>query len=282
MSMLHRFLTACAMTVWTAAIGAADKQPPEPLVIFAAASLTDVLQEIGDLYRRASGTPIKLSSAASSALARQIESGARAQVYLSADQDWMDYLQARNLIDRGSRQDLLGNRLVLIAPSDSKAAIPLSEIQKEGPEAARTAMLEALGPAGRLSIAEPDSVPAGKYAISALEALNLSDIVESRQVRADNVRVALMYVARGEAPLGIVYWTDAAAEPRVRVVDVFPPSSHEPITYPVAATSDAARQARPFLEFLRSEAARAVFLQAGFTIIEPADRPAAQPARNNP
>lgn len=272
MSTLHRFLIACAMTVWTAAIGAADERPPEPLVIFAAASLTDVLQEIADLYGRATGTPIKLSFAASSALARQIESGARAQVYFSADQDWMDYLQARNLIDRGSRQDLLGNRLALIAPSDSKAAIHLSEIQKEGAAAARIAMLDSLGPVGRLSIAEPDSVPAGKYAISALEALNLSDIVESRLVRADNVRVALMYVARGEAPLGIVYSTDALAEPRVRVVDIFPPSSHEPIVYPVAATSNAARQARPFLEFLRSEAARAVFLRAGFTIIEPADR----------
>ena len=282
MSMLHRLLFACAMTVWAAASGAADRQPPEPLVIFAAASLTEVLQEIGDLYGQASGTPVKLSFAASSALARQIESGARAQVYFSADQDWMDYLQARNLIDRGSRQDLLGNRLALIAPSNSKAVIRLAEVEKDGGETARAAMLEALGPTGRLSIAEPDSVPAGKYAISALEALNLRDIVESRQVRADNVRVALMYVARGETPLGIVYSTDASAEPKVRVVDFFPPSSHEPIAYPVAATSNAARQARPFLEFLRGEAARAVFLQAGFTIIEPPHERAAQPARNIP
>lgn len=279
--MLLQRLAACALTVWAAVVGAAERAP-EPLVVFAAASLTDVLQEIGTLYGQATGTEVKLSFAASSALARQIESGARAQVYFSADQDWMDYLQARDLIDRGSRQDLLGNRLALIAPRDSKAVIHLTDIEKDGGKAARAAMLEALGPTGRLSIAEPDSVPAGKYAMSALEALNLRDIVESRRVRADNVRMALMYVARGEAPLGIVYSTDASAEPRVRVIDFFPSSSHEPITYPVAATSNAGRQARPFLEFLRGEAARAIFLQAGFTLIDPPHEQPAHPARNIP
>ncbi|AMN45664.1 hypothetical protein ACG33_00790 [Steroidobacter denitrificans] len=285
MSIRRRYLIACVATAWVTASGAASgaaSRPPEPLVVFAAASLTDVLQEIGERYTQTSGTPVRLSFAASSVLARQIESGARAQVYFSADQDWMDYLQAHDLIDRGSRQNLLGNRLVLIAPSDSKTSFRLAEIKKDRGKTIRTALLEALGPAGRLSIADPDSVPAGKYAMSALETLNLWDIVESRQIRADNVRMALMYVARGETPLGIVYSTDASAEPRVRIVDFFPSSSHEPITYPIAATHDAGRQARPFLEFLRGEAARTIFFRAGFIIIEPPGERTDQPARNIP
>lgn len=282
MNMLYRFVFACAMTLCFATGKAAHEEQPEPLVIFAATSLTDVLQKIGGLYEQQSGTPVKLSFAASSALARQIESGARAQVYFSADQDWMDYLQARNLIDSASRQDLLGNRLVLIAPDDSKVIIRLAEIEQDGGKAVRTAMLKALGSTGRMAIAEPDSVPAGKYAMSALEALSLEDIVKSRLVRADNVRMALMYVARGEAPLGIVYATDAVAESRVRILDSFPPSSHEAIVYPVAATSNAARQARPFMSFIRGEAARAVFLKAGFSIIEPPQERTVQPPRNIP
>lgn len=230
----------------------------EPLLVFAAASLTDVLQQAGALYTQQSNVPVKFSFAASSALAKQIESGAKADAFLSADQDWMNYLQERKLIKAGSRSDLLGNRLVLIAPKDSKVTLKL---QKGAP------LLAALGPNGRLSTGDPDSVPVGKYAKTALGNLDLWAAIEPRLVRADNVRVALMYVARGEAPLGIVYATDAAVEPQVRVVDLFPESSHPPITYPAAATTSASPETESFLKFLRGDAARAIFTKAGFTIV---------------
>lgn len=236
-------------------VAAAEKQP---LVVFGAASLTDVLQQIGPLYTQQSNVPVKFSFAASSALAKQIESGAQADAFFSADQDWMNYLQERKLIQVGSRADLLGNRLALIAPKDSKVTVKLA---KGAPLAA------ALGSNGRLSTGDPDSVPVGKYAKSALGNLDLWSAIEPRLVRADNVRVALMYVARGEAPLGIVYATDAAVEPQVRIVDLFPESSHAPITYPVAATTNASPDTQSFLAFLRGDKARAIFTKAGFNIV---------------
>lgn len=236
---------------------AADAQR-EPLVVFAAASLTDVLQQVGPLYTKQSNVPVKFSFAASSALAKQIESGAQVDVFFSADQDWMNYLQGRQLINAGSRTDLLGNRLALIAPKDSKVSLKLERGAK---------MLSALGADGRLATGDPDSVPVGKYAKTALTNLGLWPGIEPRLVRAENVRVALMYVARGETPLGIVYATDAAVEPQVRIVDVFPESSHAPISYPVAATSKAAADTASFVAFLRSDAARAVFTRAGFNIL---------------
>ncbi|HEY5761206.1 MAG TPA: molybdate ABC transporter substrate-binding protein [Steroidobacter sp.] len=239
------------------AASAAEAQR-EPLIVFAAASLTDVLQQAGPLYTKQSKVEVKFSFAASSALAKQIESGARADAFLSADQDWMNYLQERKLIKTETRSDLLGNRLVLIAPKDSKVTLKL---QKGAP------LLAALGPNGRLSTGDPDSVPVGKYAKAALGNLDLWSAIEPRLVRADNVRVALMYVARGEAPLGIVYATDAAAEPQVRVVDLFPESSHAPISYPMAATTTASAETASFLKFLRGDAARAIFTKAGFTIL---------------
>ena len=235
----------------------AAKAEHEPLIVFAAASLTDVLQQAGPLYTKETSVPVKFSFAASSALARQIESGARADVFFSADQDWMNYLEQRKLIKVGTRADLLGNRLALIAPRDSKVTLKLGR---------GAPLLRALGANGRLSTGDPDSVPVGKYARTALAALDLWSAVEPRLVRADNVRVALMYVARGEAPLGIVYATDAAVEPQVRVVDLFPQSSHAAITYPVAATTNAASATASFLTFLRSAAARAIFTKAGFSI----------------
>jgi molybdate transport system substrate-binding protein len=201
---------------------------------------------------------VKFSFAASSALAKQIESGARVDAFLSADQDWMNYLQQRSLLKAGTRSDLLGNRLALIAPNDSKVTFKL---QRGAP------LLAALGANGRLSTGDPDSVPVGKYAKAALGNLDLWSVLEPRLVRADNVRVALMYVARGEAPLGIVYATDAAVEPQVRIVDLFPESSHEPITYPVAAMANASADTESFLKFLRGDAARAIFTKAGFTIV---------------
>lgn len=230
----------------------------EPLIIFAAASLTDALQRVSDEFSKATGTPVKLSFAASSALAKQIEAGARADVFFSADQEWMGYLATRKLIAADTRTDVLGNRLVLIAPVDSKLAM------KVGPGAP---LAKTLGENGRLATGDPDSVPVGKYAKAALTNLQLWDSVQAKIARAENVRVALMYVARGEAPLGVVYATDAAAEPKVRIVDTFPESSHTPITYPVAATATAQPNTKPYLEFLRGPQATAIFKKAGFTVL---------------
>jgi molybdate transport system substrate-binding protein len=256
----HVLLAAMALAAQPACAAKAER---ESLIVFAAASLTDVLQQAGPLYTKQSNVPVKFSFAASSALARQVESGARADVFFSADQDWMDYLQEHRLIDAGTRMDLLGNRLALIAPDDSKVTLKL---ERGAP------LLAALRANGRLSTGDPDSVPVGKYAKTALGALDLWAAIEPRLVRADNVRVALMYVARGEAPLGIVYATDAAVEPRVRIVDLFPESSHAPITYPVAATRTAAPATASFLTFLRGDAARGIFTKAGFSIV-PEPRP---------
>lgn len=229
----------------------------QPLIVFAASSLTDVLQKVSDEYQKSSGTQVKLSFAASSALAKQIESGAQADVFVSADQEWMNYLDVRKLIDRRTRADLLGNKLVLIAPADSKTAAKVGD----------ASFLDALGDNGKLATGDPDSVPVGKYAKQALTALKQWNAVQARIARADNVRVALMYVARGESPLGIVYATDAAAEPKVRVLDTFPASSHSPITYPVAATSGAQPRAKRFVDYLRGPAAKAAFDKAGFTVL---------------
>lgn len=245
--------------LFSQAAPAAEESQREPLIVFAAASLTDVLQQAGPLYTQQSNVPVKFSFAASSALAKQIESGARADAFFSADQDWMNYLQERNLIKVDTRADLLGNRLVLIAPKDSKVTLKLAR---------GAPLLAALGANGRLSTGDPDSVPVGKYAKTALSNLDLWSAIEPRLARAENVRVALMYVARGEAPLGIVYATDAAVEPQVRVVDLFPESSHAPITYPIAATSTASSDTASFLTFLRSEPARAIFTKAGFNNID--------------
>jgi molybdate transport system substrate-binding protein len=236
----------------------------EPLIVFAAASLTDTLQQIGPLYTAQSKVPVKFSFAASSALAKQIESGAKVDAFFSADQDWMNYLQERKLIQVGTRRDLLGNRLALIAPADSKVTLKLAR---------GAPLLTALGANGRLATGDPDSVPVGKYAKTALGNLDLWTAVEPRLARAENVRVALMYVARGEAPLGIVYATDATVEPKVRVVDLFPESSHASITYPVAALSTAAPATTSFIAFLHSGEARAIFTKAGFNVIQAANAP---------
>jgi molybdate transport system substrate-binding protein len=259
MKLLIRSMFAHALLL-AASVSIAAEQPGRPLIVFAAASLTDSLQKVSDAYTRSSGVPVKLSFAASSALAKQIESGARADVFFSADQEWMDYLDQRQLIDRESRADLLGNRLVLIAPRESKVALKL----RSG-----APILAALGERGRLATGDPDSVPAGRYAKQALTALKVWDALQSRLARAENVRVALTYVARGEAPLGIVYITDVVVEPRVRIVDLFPASSHPPITYPVAQTRTAAPNAASFIDFLRSPTARSIFVAAGFRFLAP-------------
>ena len=216
------------------------------------------MDEAGAAWQRRSGQVVRTAYAGSSALARQIEQGAPAQVFASADLEWMDYLQQRNLIDVGSRHNLLGNRLVLVAPQASTAKVDLA---KPGSIAA------ALGE-GRLAIGQTASVPAGKYGRAALESLGQWDTVSSHLAESESVRAALMLVARGETPLGIVYASDAKAEPRVRVVATFPDTSHPPIVYPVAALRDAPASAREFVRWLSSPAARAIFERRGFDVLD--------------
>jgi molybdate transport system substrate-binding protein len=225
------------------------------IVVFAAASLTNVLQELGDGFTRENGTAVKFSFAASSALARQIENGAPADLFLSADVEWMDYLQSRNLIDAQTRHDVVGNRLVLIAPAGSLVQM---KIAPNFPLAA------ALGK-GRLATGDPDSVPVGRYAKTALTNLGVWNEIEPRLVRADSVRAALAFVDRGETPLGIVYETDALIDKNVRIVDVFPAGTHEPIVYPIALMRKHTAEAAKFVAYVRGTAGDLVFKSYGFT-----------------
>ncbi len=238
-------------------------QPPGgPLLVFAAASLGDALTEVDRAFSAHTGIAVTESFAASSVLAKQIEAGAAADLFFSADVPWLDYLQQRRLLKPDTRRDVLGNELVLIAPADSPVQLKI---------APRFALAAALGP-GHLAVADPDSVPAGEYARAALTQLGVWDSVSVKLVRAENVRTALSYVARAEAPLGIVYRTDAAAEPRVRVVDVFPSGTHPPIVYPAALTAAARPQAVRLEEFLTGDEARAIFKRYGFVTFMPTPR----------
>ena len=240
--------------VGSSVTAAADES--QSVLVFGAASLTDVLDELGKAFTAKTQVPVKSSLAASSALAKQIEAGAPADVFFSADLEWMDYLDKRNLLRPGSRHDVVLNRLVLIAPADSKVSVKI---------APGFDLLEALGDGGKLVTGDPDSVPVGKYAHTALDKLGVWDRVSSRLVRAENVRSALAFVARGEAALGIVYQTDALAEKRVRILDVFPEDSHPPVTYPIALTAHASPEAQRFEDFVVSEAAKPIFRKYGFS-----------------
>lgn len=237
--------------------GPAAATPPgaAPVTVYAAASLANALREVGAAFTAQGGPEVRFSFASSSSLARQIESGAPVDGFVSADTEWMDYLASRSLIDPATRRDLLGNRLVLIAPADSRVQLTIA---RDFPIAA------ALGD-GRLATGDPESVPVGRYARAALTYLNVWTQVEKRLVRADNTRSALHFVALGEAPLGVVYETDARVEPRVRIVGVFPPGSHPAIVYPAALAPGAPPAARAFLAYLSSPSARAVFARHGFT-----------------
>ena len=227
------------------------------ITVFGAASLTNVLQDLGDAFTRETSIPVKFSFAASSTLARQIESGAPADVLFSADLDWMDYLQKRNLIQPQSRHDVVSNRLVLICPADSTIKL---KIEANFPLAA------ALGK-HRLATGDPDSVPVGRYAQEALAYLGVWNEIAPQVVRADSVRSALAFVDHGEAALGIVYATDALIDKDVRVVDTFPKDSHKPIIYPAALTAKSNAQAAKFLTFLRGPAGDAAFQHYGFTAL---------------
>lgn len=235
--------------------------PQSPAVlIFAAASLQTALDELTPAMSRVIEMPVRTSYAASSALARQIEAGAPADVFISADLEWMDYVATRGLIRTESRVNLLGNRLVLVAPA-SRPGTAL-KIAPGFP------LASALGN-DRLAVADPSTVPAGKYARAALTSLGVWDSVAGKLAPAENVRAALLLVSRGETPLGIVYATDAAADRGVTVVDEFPASTHPPIVYPAALTSVSSPAAARVLTFLRGAVASAVFARQGFSINRP-------------
>jgi molybdate transport system substrate-binding protein len=224
-----------------------------PVTVFAASSLSGPLDKAAADYAKAANTPPpRISYAASSMLARQIEQGAPADLYISADRDWMDYLGKKGLIRPGTRVDLFTNHLALIAPRDSPAKLV---IRPGFPLAKALA-------GGRLAMAGPE-VPAGKYGEASLAALGVWDQVKDHTARGDSVRAALQFVARGEAPFGVVYDTDALTEPGVRLVGLFPDDSHPPIVYPAAAVT-ANPQAQAFLAWLKGPQAAAVFAKFGF------------------
>jgi molybdate transport system substrate-binding protein len=259
----RRFLLRCGAVALALlpALAAVPAVAAEAVLVFAAASLKNALDDAAREFEKEGGTPVKISYAASSALARQIENGAPADIFISADLDWMDYVEKRHLIRPPTRRNLLGNRLVLVAPADSRVKIEIA------PGFDLLARLEG----GRLAMADPESVPAGKYGKTALTTLGVWRAVARHIAAAENVRAALRFVARRETPLGIVYATDAAAEPKVRVVGVFPAGSYPPILYPVALSAGSTNpNARRFLDFLESPAARPAFERQGFAVLGPA------------
>lgn len=230
-------------------------------LVFAAASLKNALDEANAAWEATGGAKATISYAASSALARQIEEGAPADIFIPADLDWIKYLAERKLVRPESEVKLLGNRIVLVAPKDSSAATTI----------APGFDLAALLGDGRLAMGDVKAVPAGKYGKAALESLGVWSSVEGKVAQAENVRAALKLVATGEAALGIVYATDAAAEPGVRVVGTFPDDSHPPIVYPLAVTSTSKNAAaEAFARFLQSPEAAAIFRRQGFTVLAPA------------
>ena len=253
---MRRRTWLAALAVAMTPVGASAQ---DALVIFAASSLKNALDDVAIAWAKETGKSApRISYAASSALARQLEQGAPADLLISADTDWMDYLDKKDLIRKDTRVDLLGNRIVLIAPKDSRITVDI----KPGFDLAG-----ALGD-GRLAMANVDAVPAGKYGKAALEKLGAWDGIKAKVAQAENVRAALLLVARGEAPLGVVYATDAAVEPSVFVVGEFPANSHPPITYPMAVTRNSKSvDALPFLDMLKRAKARTVFEQQGFVVL---------------
>ena len=229
----------------------------DSITVFAAASLKNALDDTDAAFTKATGVKVVASYAASSALAKQIESGAPADVFISADLKWMDYVADKKLIKADTRVNLLGNRLVLIAPADSK----LGNVKIEkGFDIAK------LAGDGRIAVADVKAVPAGLYAKAALEKLGAWAAAEPKLAQAENVRATLAFVARGETPIGIVYETDAKVEPKVKIVGVFPDGSYPPVTYPVAATAATAKPAvARYLNFLRTGAAKTIFEHYGFS-----------------
>jgi molybdate transport system substrate-binding protein len=228
------------------------------ITVFAAASMKNALDDVDAAYAAKTGVKIVASYAASSALAKQIEQGAPADIFVSADTDWMDYVASRKSINEGTRINMLGNSIVLIAPKDSAIGdVTISQ----GFDLAK------LAGNGKIATGDVGAVPVGKYAKAALEKLGAWQSAEPKFAMAESVRAALTLVARGEAALGIVYSTDAKVEPGVKIIGTFPADSHPPIIYPVAATTTAKPEAGSYLAFLRSSAAKAIFEKYGFTYL---------------
>lgn len=247
------FFFALSLIAMPLAASAAEKT-----TVFAAASLKDVLEEIAADWKTETGNEAVLSFAGSSALAKQIVEGAPADLFISADLAWMDHVESKGLVKPGTRVSLLANRIVLVAPADSRAKLTI---------ASGFDLAGALGE-GRLAMANTDSVPAGKYGKAALEKLGVWNAVAPKVAQAENVRAALLLVSRGEAPFGIVYETDAKVDPKVTIIDRFPEESHAPIVYPAAVLKDARSPAADaFLEYLKTPKAKAAFEAAGFTVL---------------
>lgn len=246
--------------LWAAILFAPDCASSQPAndspLIFAAASTKDALDEVVKSFELIHRAKVRVSYAGSNALANQIVNGAPAAVFLSADEPWMDFVQEKGRVVNTSRRDLIRNELVLIAPvASSVGAITIE----------RGFPLATILGGGRLAVANPEAVPAGKYARAALEHFNVWSAVEAKLARTENVRSALMFVARAEAPLGVVYKTDALAEPRVKIVGTFPRSSHPRIVYPVALVRGRDHEtAKKFFDFLRDERAVAIWKKYGF------------------
>ncbi len=229
------------------------------IIVFAAASLKNALDDINAAWKADSGKEATISYAASSALAKQIESAAPADVFISADLQWMNYLAEKNLIKPDSEVKLLGNRIVLIAPKDSRAEAVTIE--------PNFGLSELVGD-GKLAMADVKAVPAGRYGKAALDTLGVWPAVEGKVAQSENVRAALKLVATGEASLGIVYQTDANAEPGVKVLGTFPENTHEPIVYPAALTASSTNPAAAeFMTYLQSAKARTLFEKQGFTVL---------------
>jgi molybdate transport system substrate-binding protein len=257
--MLKLFVRAAVAAIVVIAAGTASPpQAQQQLTIFAAASMKNALDDINTAFTKKTGIKMVASYAATSALMRQIEQGAPADIFASADLEWMGYGLKNKLIDPATRVNLLGNRLVLIAPKDSK----ITEMKLE-----KGVDLAKLIGDGRIATGEVKSVPVGRYAVAALEKLGMWSSVEKRMAMVENVRVALTLVARGEAALGIVYETDAKVEPGVKIVAHFPPDSHPEIVYPVAATVKANAEAPRYIDFLQSGASKSIFEKYGFSFL---------------
>lgn len=258
MFLMKRFCATAVVLLL--ALGPVRGAQAQDVVVFAAASLKNALDDAAHAFERQGGAPVKISYAASSQLAKQINSGAPADIFISADLAWMNYVQQHNLIEPATRKNLLGNRLVLVAPAGSGVKIDIK------PGFDLVGMLKG----GRLAMADPNSVPAGKYGKAALEKLGIWQSVAPHVAGAENVRAALLYVDRKETPLGIVYATDAASDPGVEIAGAFPENTHPPIIYPIALMAASKNpNAVKFLAFLESPAAKPAFEKQGFAVLGP-------------
>jgi molybdate transport system substrate-binding protein len=251
-------IVAASFTVVLGLFGLARAAFADDVLVFAAASLKNALDETVAAYEKSGGGAIKVSYAASSALAKQIENGAPADIFVSADLDWMNDVQKNNTIQPETRANFFGNALVLVEPADSTRTV---DIKPGFP-------LAAMIGDGRLAMANPDSVPAGKYGKAALQNLGVWDSVENKVAAAEDVRAALLFVSRKEAPFGIVYRTDAAADKGVKIAGVFPADTYPPIIYPAALTASSKNpEAAKFLAYMHSDAAKPFFEKQGFSVL---------------